>query len=467
MSNASLVVTIESEDHDLESSVTTSIQLQPLPQSEIQQRDTRHHEAPDRELSDIDPVLEASRAADNDVPDGGYAWVVIFASAIVCFWFTGNGNYTWGVIQNALLEQKLASAATLSFIGSLSPTIMAALAIINARVIRWLGIRVSAILGIVLLGVAQLTSGFSTHSVAGQFITRGVGVGLGMSLCFMVTSTIPAQYFSRKRGLANGIVSAGGGLGAAVLSYVLDALIQRFGVQWAYRIVGIMTLVTGLPAAWIMKERTTLPRVSFIEWRLFKDLKFVLIFVAGAIATFPLLVPAFFLPFYSTSIKLPSSTGAALLSGYNFSSAVGRILGGFCSDNLGPLNTLIISLILSAVSMLALWPASTTLIPLAFFAIINGASNGMYFATVPTAVGNIFGSARVSVALGMIVTGWGAGYLMGAPIAGYILDEHGGSDAGLKAFRPAMFYAGSLAMGATGFLILMRSRISSSLLAKL
>ncbi|KAK4076761.1 uncharacterized protein Triagg1_4364 [Trichoderma aggressivum f. europaeum] len=340
-------ITSLSRDHDLESSVTTSIQLQPLPQSEIQQRDTHRHDASDGELSDIDPVLEATRAADNDVPDGGYAWVVIFASAI-------------GVIQNALLEQKLASAATLSFIGSLSPTMMAVLAIVNARVIRWLGIRLSAILGIVLLGVAQLTSGFCTHSVAGQFIIRGVGVGLGMSLCFMVTSTIPAQYFSRKRGLANGIVSAGGGLGAAVLSYVLDALIQEFGVQWAYRIVGIMTLVTGLPAAWIMKERTTLPKVSFIEWRLFKDLKFVLIFVAGAITRFPLLVPAFFLPFYSSSIKLPSSTGAALLSGYNFSSAVG---------------------------------------------FINGASNGMYFATVPTAVGNIFGSARVSVALGMIVTG--------------------------------------------------------------
>ncbi|KAL7935752.1 MFS general substrate transporter [Trichoderma chlorosporum] len=455
-----------SRDHGIDS-VTTSIQLQPLPQSELQQRDTRHHDASDKELLNIDPVLEASRVADSDVPDGGYAWVVIFASAVVCFWFTGTGNYSWGVMQNALLDQKLASAATLSFIGSLSPALMATLAIITARVIRWLGIRISASLGILFLGVAQLTSSFTVHSVAGQFITRGVGVGLGMSLCFMVTSVIPAQYFKRKRGLANGIVSAGGGLGAAVVTYALEALIQKLGISWAYRISGIMALVTGLPAAWIMKERTAIQPVSFIEWRLFKDPKFVLIFVAGAIATFPLLVPAFFLPFYSSSIGLPSSTGAGLLSGFNFSSAVGRIAGGFFSDRLGPLNTLIVSLVLSAVSMLALWPASTTLIPLTFFAIINGALNGMYFATMPTAIGNIFGSARVSVALGMIVTGWGAGYLMGAPIAGYILDAHGGSENGLRAFRPAMFYAGSLALGAAGFLVLMRYQIKSSVLAKL
>lgn len=31
---------------------------------------------------------------------------------------------------------------------------------------------------------------------------------------------------------------------------------------------------------------------------------------------------------------------------------------------------------------------------------------------MPTVVGNVFGSQRVSVATGMIVTGWGGGYLM-------------------------------------------------------
>jgi hypothetical protein len=31
---------------------------------------------------------------------------------------------------------------------------------------------------------------------------------------------------------------------------------------------------------------------------------------------------------------------------------------------------------------------------------------------MPTVVGSVFGSRRVSVAMGMIVTGWGGGYLM-------------------------------------------------------
>lgn len=392
-------------------STTTSIQLTSLSQRDIQHRDIRQQEAYTEDLSDSDPVLEASRIADRSVPDGGFAWVVISACAVLFFWITGC-SYSWGVLQNALADQGLASAATLSFIGSISPTIMAGLAIPNAGLIRWLGIRQTSIIGISFVVLSLITSSFCVHSVVGQFITRGALLGIGMSLCFMATSVTPTQYFWRKRGIANGIVSAGGGLGGAVVSYALDALIQRYGVAWAYRIMGIAALVTGLPAAWFVRERAPVKTASFIEWRLFKDAKFVLMFTSGAVATFPLLVPAFFLPLYSNSIGLSSTAGAALLAGFNFSSAIGRILGGVFADKLGPLNSLFTSLMLSAVTMLALWPASTTIVPLAAFSVVNGASNGMYFAIMPTVVGNIFGSARVSVALGMMVTGWGPGYLM-------------------------------------------------------
>lgn len=82
------------------------------------------------------------------------------------------------------------------------------------------------------------------------------------------------------------------------------------------------------------------------------------------------------------------------------------------SDILGPVNTLFLSLALSAGSMLVLWPISNTLAPLIAFVIINGTANGGFFSTMPTVVGTVFGSARVSVAMGMIVSGWTGGYLM-------------------------------------------------------
>lgn len=157
--------------------------------------------------------------------------------------------------------------------------------------------------------------------------------------------------------------------------------------------------------------RRQLILMSFCR-RLFRDVRFTLLFAAGAIATFPLLVPPFFLPLYTESMGMPSSVGAGVVAAFNFSSALGRLICGFCSDRLGPLNTLLLSLLLSALSMLILWPVSVSIGPLIVFVIINGMANGGFFSTIPTVVGNVFGSARVSVAMGMTVTGWAGGYLL-------------------------------------------------------
>ncbi|KAL7807918.1 MFS general substrate transporter [Trichoderma aethiopicum] len=444
-------------------STTTAVELLQLPV-----QTSRFHNSTSNEESQnasSDDILEASRLADSAVPEGGYGWVAVGACAVISWWFVGMG-YSWGVIQGALVEKGLSTPATLSYVGSLAVALISCMAILNARIVRAIGAQRTAILGILLLGISEVISSFTILNLAGLFITSGVIVGLGMSLCFMSVSAIPAQYFSKKRGLANGVVFAGGGLGGATTSFFLDALIQRLGTAWAYRILGFVTLATGLPAAWLVKERSPVKTASFIEWRLFRDLEFVIIFAAGAVATFPLLVPPFFIPMYSRSVGLSSSTGAGLLAGFNLSSAAGRILCGFFCDKLGALNVLFCSLLINAVTMLALWPASTTLAPLTVFVVLNGAANGGFFSTMPTVVGNVFGSQRVSVAIAMIVTGWGGGYLMGAPIAGYILDAYGGTGSGFQAYRPAITYAGCMGLAATSLVAIARLRKNRSFLVK-
>jgi MFS family permease len=283
----------------------------------------------------------------------------------------------------------------------------------------------------------------------------------------MAVSVVTSQYFHHKRGIANGIVFAGGGLGGAVNSFVIDALLRKWGPAWTFRALALMTFGTGIPAAYAIKERVPYGRSNIVEWRLFKSFTFVFIFLGGAIGTFPLFVPPFFLPLYAKSLGMSSATGAGLVAGFNFSSAVGRIMCGLLCDSAGALNTLLMSLIITALSLLALWPASTTLGPLIAFVILNGISNGGFFSTMPTVVGNVFGSARVSTAMGMIVTSWVGGYLMGAPIAGYLLEAYGGADGDLRAFRPAMYYAGSLAMTAACLVAAVRLRMSRKLLKRL
>lgn len=120
----------------------------------------------------------ASRPLESDIPDGGYGWVVVVACSIMIWWF-GGITYSWGVFQNVLVEDRLSSASTLSFVGSLTVACLSIFAIINARLIRLLGAKRTALLGISFFGGGQILSSFTTDNVAGLFVTTGVTMGIG------------------------------------------------------------------------------------------------------------------------------------------------------------------------------------------------------------------------------------------------------------------------------------------------
>ena len=131
------------------------------------------------EPTDTNAIFEASRRADAEVPDGGHGWVVVSCCAIVAFWFVGT-SYSWGVLQDGLVDQGLASSSTLAFIGSLAVSEIAAFAIINARIVQRWGPQRLALVGITLMGTSQILSGFTTKSLGGLFVTAGVMMGSGV-----------------------------------------------------------------------------------------------------------------------------------------------------------------------------------------------------------------------------------------------------------------------------------------------
>lgn len=62
---------------------------------------------------------------------------------------------------------------------------------------------------------------------------------------------------------------AGGGLGGTVISFILNALLDNVGIAWTFRILGLMIIATGLPAAWLIKERAPIRPTKMIEWYVF------------------------------------------------------------------------------------------------------------------------------------------------------------------------------------------------------
>lgn len=55
----------------------------------------------------------------------------------------------------------------------------------------------------------------------------------------------------------------------------------------------------------------------------------------------------------------------------------------------------------------------------------------------------------------------------GSPIAGYIVEAYGGTDAGLDAYRPPMFYAGSLSTASLCCILTIRFMANKSIRARI
>jgi hypothetical protein len=157
---------------------STALELEALP---IQPQSQPLNDGKDASSTstDSDSVLHASRLADTAVPEGGYGWVVVLGCAILAWWMIGT-PYSWGVMQGALVDEGLSSPAVLSFVGSLAASLISTMAIVNSRLLRLLGARRTGVLGISLVGLAGIFSGFAVKNIGALFATSGVLMGLGI-----------------------------------------------------------------------------------------------------------------------------------------------------------------------------------------------------------------------------------------------------------------------------------------------
>ncbi|PSN65437.1 putative monocarboxylate transporter [Corynespora cassiicola Philippines] len=413
---------------------------------------SRHQSSTDGDI-DLAPLTSEENIALNhpigfeDEWDKKEGWPVVLAGSTVLFVSLGL-IYSYGIVQLHLYKAHLARVSTLAFIGSVGSSMSPLIGMIVARIIGCIGYRATACMGGLFLGLGEFTAGFATKSVPAMFVTQGVIFGIGAGLLFLPAATVPSLWFKRKRGLATGVVYAGAGVGSATLALSLDKLITTAGLANTLKFLGVVAWSICIPASYFLRQPMGRGRaMSPIQWHLFRNLRFILMLFMGAIATFPLSVPPFLLPLCASSIGLSSQAGAGILASWNLASAVGRIGMGLGADAaLGPVNSMIVSLCVVSISSFTLWPFANSFGLLIFFSILNGIGAGGFFSLMPVVTGAVFGDGEIANITSMLITSWTFGYFMGAPIAGLLLEVYGSTGTGLRAYRPAIFYAGSMTL---------------------
>lgn len=284
------------------------------------------------------------------------------------------------------------------------------------------------------------------------FLAQGVCMGLGAGLLYVPSLALVGLSFSKKRSLAQGIVTSGiavGGSAAAkrtsafIVTYrfaggvvyiiAFDRITTKSGFGWAVRTMGFIACgicVIAFPAllsgtSSLAKARTAR---KLYDPAAFRDSSF-LVFTACSFFTFlGYIVPYFYIPAFAQDVLGVSKNSAlTILVMAIAASFFGRLSAGLVAHRLGPILTWFCCAAVSGFVSLC-WIAVSTQSGLIALSIFWGfCSAGLV--TLPAAV---FPSlcpdpSRLGTRTGM---SWGISSfasLIGSPIAGALLKSQGGT----------------------------------------
>ncbi|KAF9977422.1 hypothetical protein BGZ73_006049 [Actinomortierella ambigua] len=342
-----------------------------------------------------------------------YGWVVVGASFFIQALIVGTIN-SFGAYQDLYVKDMYKTAATsqISLIGSLTPSVMNTSGLITGSIADYFGYRVSALSGAIIMTVALLLASMS-RQLWHLYLTQGCLYGIGGSLAFLTSITIPSQWFKKRRGLATGITAAGGGVGGLILSPVIVALLERIGYRWTLSVMALIHLVILVPAAAlfrcrvengkerrrrlerekeamteeareILEAKESIKKYKVLDFSVMREAKFLLLFSAIVSMAFGYTVPLFYLPTYARLNGISVSTSSLLVGILNGSSGFGRLLMGMASDYVGDVNSMVVSMFLSSVGVLAMWVFAKSLPVLVIFCVFYGFWSGSCIALVPS-----------------------------------------------------------------------------------
>ncbi|KAI8810330.1 major facilitator superfamily domain-containing protein [Cladochytrium replicatum] len=414
------------------------------------------------EKGEQEPVLidEEGDSHIDPPPDGGYGWVVVFASFMTHVIVLGI-QYSWGVYQSYFLLNNTfnTSQTVLSFVGTLAAGGMPLFGIPSGRLAERFGFRTMMTIGSIILVVALVIASFATE-VWHLLLTQGLMFGIGSSFTYFPAVSLPSQWFDKKRSVATGIAVAGSGIGGFIFSNVVGKLLVLLDFRWTLRIMALIILVVMGVVLFLVKARIPPKPHSSTNWGMFKDLRFALLFIMGFLATFGYMIPFVYIPSYGVKvIGLSQEQGSLILSITNFGSAVGRVMLGMGADQyVGKINMLTLCMFLSSVCILLWWPFTNSFGTLLSFGFVNTFFSGGFISMFPVVIADLFGVERMASVMGMLYTASAVGNFAGSPLAGVIIES--------KGWVPAILYAGFLTLSSVIFLLAVRFTVSRKILAR-
>ncbi|CAI8493748.1 unnamed protein product [Pichia kudriavzevii] len=377
----------------------------------------------------------------NRPPDGGFwAWI-----SVVCVLFINTFswglNACFGVYLNYYVTEKYfenANTEQYVMIGGLALGLSFTACAFTNGLCRHVHYKIIMTIGLIITFLSYWLASIATTVVQLIFF-QGFLMAFGWALTAGSTFLILPTWFLEKRSIAQGIATAGGGLGGIIFSRASDQIIKqyltnpkyagdpnhalRLGVAWALRMealvcgfmlaISIILIRTYRPIKNTSKDEKPL----FIEltaflfrFDLMRQIPLICLMLWNMVYSLSYSILLFSLSAYGSSIGLSYKQGSNVTTVQSVAQTVGRPLLGFLSDKIGRVNVTLISTILITIFSFVFWIFVTTYAQLIGFAFAVGILLGVNWVNFGPMTADVVGGGGAdmnhAVSLQMFVGGF-------------------------------------------------------------
>lgn len=180
--------------------------------------------------TDVDSIMSSVPMKNKPkpkIPDGGYGWVVVFASVMVSLIADGI-SFSFGLLYTEFLVYFGQSSSKTSWIGSIFLAVPLISGPIMSNLVDKYGCRKMTIIGGILSGTGFVFASMS-DSVEMLYWTFGFIGGIGLGIGYVTAVVSIAFWFDKKRTFATGIGASGTGIGTFLYAPFTQYLIDRLG----------------------------------------------------------------------------------------------------------------------------------------------------------------------------------------------------------------------------------------------
>ncbi len=377
-------------------------------------------------------------------------WGVLIAACLIGLCI--GALYTWSTFATPMAEyfsqltgQKISDLSYIYTIACVSAPIDM---IIGGFLVKKFGAKVVAIGGGILFGLGMILSGFVTSAVA-LVLTYGimVGVGTGFSYGIIISNTV--KFFPERSGFAGGLVTTCFGASSIIFSPIANALIEKLGVLWAFRIIGFVMLVIIIGSAFFIitapesdEEVKVVSPVRDVHYKeMLKTKDFYLMLLTMLCGSFAgMMVLSQTSQIAQNMIGLAPAAAALVVSVVSLFNMCGRFVLGWVSDKIGQKDTLVITFVISLIVNIVLFfykgdSEMVAVLCLALIGFCYGGNLGIF----PSFTQSRFGRKYHGVNYGLMYWGTGLAGVFGPMAMSFIASKMG-------IYQPAFLVAAAIAL---------------------